>query len=92
MTDADKAAAARTSLNRKKSRTGHRAVTTRLINQVTTAIEAEDVDTDLLSLTKQMLVEKLKTLKGLNIEIAELVPDEELEEEIQQADQQVERV
>ena len=93
MTETDEAAAARTSLHRKKrSRTGHRASTTRLINQAATALEAEDVDTDLLSLTKQMLIEKLETLKGLDGEIAELVPDEELEEEIQQADQQVERV
>ena len=37
-----------------------------------------------------MLETKVETLKSLDEEIAELVPDEELEEEIQLADQQIE--
>ena len=39
-----------------------------------------------------MLVGKIETLKSLDCGIAELVPDEELEEEIQLADEQMERV
>ena len=44
---------------------------------------AEDVDTDQLLLIKQMLVEKMETLEVLDGKLAELVLDEELEEEIQ---------
>ena len=39
-----------------------------------------------------MLIEKVETLKVLDGEMAELVPEEELEEEIQRADQYKERV
>ena len=94
MTEETEAAAAkRATLNRKKrSRVGHRASATRLINQATTAMEAAEVDTDQLQLTKQLLLEKTKLLKTLDEEIAELVPEDQLEDEIQQADQQIERV
>ena len=77
MTDETAAAAL---LARKKTRSGHRASTTRFVNQAATAMEAEDVDTDQLSLIRQMLVEKVETLKVLDGEMSELVPDEELEE------------
>ena len=87
------AAATRATLNRKKrSRVGHRASATRLINQATPLMEAAEVDTDQLQLTKQLLLEKVKLLKTLDEEIAELVPEDQLEDEIQQADQQIERV
>ena len=86
-------AARRATLNRKKrSRVGHRASATRLINQATIALEAEVVDADQLQLTKQLLLDKTKTLKTLDEEISELVPDDQLEDEIQEADQQIERV
>ena len=89
----EETATARATLNRKKrSRTGHRASATRLINQAAATLGAEDVDLDELRLTKQLLLEKTKTLKSLDEEIAELVLDDELEEEIQHADQQIERV
>jgi len=90
MTDAT--AAATLLARKKKTRSGHRASTTRLVNQAATAIEAEDIDTDQLLLTRQMLVEKVETLKVLDGEMAELVPEEELEEEIQRADEYKERV
>ena len=90
----DAAAAERATLNRKKrSRVGHRASATRLINQATTALGATDeVDKDQLQLTKQLLLDKIKLLKALDEEIADLVPEDQLEEEIQQADQHIERV
>ena len=88
----DTTAAAALLARKKKTRSGHRASTTRLVNQAVTAMGAEDVDTDQLSLIKQMLVEKMETLKVLDGELAELVPDEELEEEIQRADEYKERV
>ena len=90
MTDATAAAALLA--RKKKTRSGHRASTTRLVNQAATAMGAEDIDTDELSLIKQMLVEKMETLKVLDGELAELVPDEELEEEIQRADEYKEKV
>ena len=55
-------------------------------------MEAENVDADQLSLIKQMLVEKVETLKVLDGEMAELVPDEELEEEIQRVDEYKEKI
>ena len=90
MTDAT--AAATLLARKKKTRSGHRASITRLVNQAATAMEAEDIDTDQLLLTRQMLVEKVETLKVLDGEMAELVPEEELEEEIQRADEYKERV
>ena len=67
MTDTTAAAAM---LARKKTRSGHRASTTRLVNQAATAMGAEDVDTDQLSLIKQMLFEKVENLKVLDGELA----------------------
>ena len=77
---------------KKKSRSGHRASTTRLINQATTALAAERIDSDELSLLTQMINEKVKTVKMLDEELAELVPDDELEEEILRADEYMEKV
>lgn len=89
----DEAATARATLSRKKrTRTGHRASATRLINQATATLGVAEVDIDELKLTKQLLLEKTRTLKSLDEEIADLVPEDELEDEIQQADQQIERV
>ena len=82
----DKAAAALLT-RKKRTRSGHRASTSRFVNQATTALEESDVDTDQLSLTNRMLVEKIETLKALDSEFADLVPDDELEEEIQRADE-----
>ena len=90
MTDA---AAAPALLTRKKrTRSGHRASATCLVNQAMTAMGAEDVDTDQLSLIRQMLVEKVETLKILDSEMAQLVPDDEVEEEIQCVDEYKEKV
>ena len=43
-------------------------------------------------ITHQMLAEKMETLKVLDGELADLVPDGELKEEIQHADEYKERV
>ena len=90
MTDATAAAALLA--RKKRTRSGHRASTTRLVNQAMNATAAEDFDTDQLSLIRQMLVEKMETLKVINGEMAELVPDDELEEGIQHADEYKEKV
>ena len=78
MTDANDAAVLLA--RKKRTRSGHRASTIHLVNRATIAMETEN--TDELSLIKQMLVEKVETLKLLDGEMAELVPDQELEEEI----------
>ena len=44
---------------KKRSRTGHRGSTTRLINQARDVLAAEEPDMDRLSLIKQLLTEKL---------------------------------
>ena len=87
----DEAAAALLA-RKKRTRSGHRASTSRFVNQATTALEESDVDTDQLSLINRMLVEKIETLKVLDSELADLVPDDELEEEIQRADEYKEKV
>ena len=75
---------------KRKARSGHRGYTTRLLNQATTAIGADDSEE--LSLVKQMLVEKIETLKELDAKMADLVPDDELEEEIERADEYMQGV
>lgn len=47
---------------------------------------------DQLSFLRQRIAEKLDFLKSLDNELAELVPDDELEEEILQADEYLERI
>ena len=48
---------------KRKSRAGS---ATRLVNQATTLMGGEEVDTDQLSLVKQMLLEKVETLRNLD--------------------------
>ena len=67
---------------KKRCCAGHRASATRLLDQATTALGADPLDTDQLFLLKRMLNEKRETLKELDSEMADLVPDEELENEI----------
>lgn len=67
-------------------RAGHRGATTRMLKEVDTAIGTPSVDCDRLSQLKLSLDEKLQTLKSLDTEIVELVPEEELDKEIEQAD------
>ena len=88
----DTAAAAARLKRKKNARGGHRASTTRLVNEATTALEADHIDMDQLALSKQMLSQKVETLKALDSEMLELVPDEELEDEIQHADAYLEKV
>lgn len=53
---------------------------------------AEDIDTEQLSQMKQMLVGKIRTPKRLDGELADIVPDEELKDEMQHAGEYVEGV
>jgi hypothetical protein len=55
-------------------------------------MEAEEIDKEELSVTKDLLVEKMATLKELDNKLTELVPEEELEEEICRADEYTEKI
>ena len=70
-----------------RSRGGHKASTTRLLNLATTALREEVIDTDELALLNQSITNKALILKALDNELVNLVPDKELQEEIQQADE-----
>lgn len=77
---------------KKKTQSGHRASATRLVNQATTAMDEENVDADRLSTIQRLLATKVKTLESLDKELADLVPENELEDEIQNSDEYMENV
>ena len=72
---------------KKKVRAGHRASVTRTQGRVAATLGASPPDLDKLSMLKLTLEEKLKTLKELDAKIIELVSEDVLETEIQQADE-----
>ena len=71
---------------------GHRGSTMRAIGQAKELLASEDPDVDRLSQVKLTLGEKLEVLKTLNTEMINLVQNEDVEEEIDQADEFKERV
>ena len=78
---------------RKRVRAGHKASATRMINRVEEMLSAEDrTDPSKLNQLGMSLKEKLKEIKVLDSEILTLVRDEELEDEIAQADLYKERI
>ena len=77
----------------KKVRAGHRSSATRLMNQLEGEYEIEDGPTlDRLKQCKVSLNEKLDKLRELDEQILALVKDENIESEIEQADQFKERI
>ena len=70
---------------KKRIRAGHRGSATRILNQLDTLVAAEETDLARLAQLRLSLEEKLETLKLLDSEILDLTEDD-LEEEIQQAD------
>ena len=77
---------------KKRSRAGHRASATRIVDQAMGALDSEPVDIDQLTMLKMMLDEKKEILSRLDSEVAELVPDEELENEIHRIDKYKEQI
>ncbi len=77
---------------KKRVRGGHQLSATRTLGQVANSLEESPVDAKRLTVLKLSLEEKLKTLKELNAEIIELVPEDDLEAEIQQADECHEKI
>ena len=77
---------------------GRNASTARLLNLATTALEADEVDADELSVVNLRITDKVEILRVLNQEVVNLAPHKELhvEEEIrvhvQQADEYIEGI
>lgn len=78
--------------NKKRLRTGHRSSTTRTLGQIAAALGESPADLERLAILKLTLKEKLKTLKELDAKIVGLVSEDELEAEIQQADEYQEKI
>lgn len=76
---------------KKRVRAGHKASATRILGQISSALEKTPPDADRLSLLKLTLTEKLDVLKALDAEIIEITPEEGLEEEIGQSDEYKEK-
>ena len=71
---------------KKRIRGGHKALATRMLSQIDALLEQESPDLSKLSQLKLSLHEKLETLKLLDGEMLDLVEEEELTSEIEQAD------
>ena len=74
---------------------GHRSSTTRIISQIYESVESTDEVESVMTKLRQcklVLQEKLEIIKQLDDEILQLVDDEEVENEIEQADTFKERV
>ena len=79
-------------VQKKSVRAAHRSSTTRLLNLADAVLRAEPLDADELVLLQTNLTMKIKTLEALNVEIVELTPEDQLENEIERADEYSERV
>ena len=77
---------------KKKERAGHQGATTRLTNQIATAVEDDPIDADQLQINRQLLTEKLETFKVLDAELVNLVPEDDLEDEILVVDEYKEKI
>ena len=71
---------------KKRIRAGHKASATKTIRQIEDMLSSETSDTQRLSLLRLTLNEKLETIKALDSEVIDLIDDETLAEEIEQAD------
>ena len=77
---------------KKRIRAGHHSSATRILGQITTALEGTPPDQDRLALLKLTLNAKLETLNRLDSEIIELTAEADLDDEIQQSDDYKERI
>ena len=77
---------------KKKIRAGHRATVTRTLGDIATALSSEAPDRDRVARLKLTLTEKLETLNKLDSEIIEPTAEEGLESEIQQSDENKEKI
>ena len=73
-------------VRKKKVRAGHKGSATRMLNQIDTILSSEAPDVSKLSQLKLSIQEKLETIKQLDGEILELIEEDDLATEIEQAD------
>ena len=71
---------------KKRIRAGHKASATKTIRQIEDILASETPDKERLSLLRLTLNEKLETIKALDSEVIELIDDDTLADEIEQAD------
>lgn len=80
----------------KKKRTGIRTQTTKLCNKIKNALEdqkiSDDERFDLLNICKDQLNEKYDSLKFLNSEIQNVIPNAEFEKEIENSEEYSEKI
>ena len=80
-------------LRKKKVRAAHRGSVTRILTQVYESLDStEELNSTRLRQQKQSLSGKLDVLSKLDEELIELVPEEELDNEVDQADKIRERI
>ena len=77
---------------KKRLRAGHRASTTRTITQTYDNLKGEELNVPKLRQQETTLKEKMATLKELDAAILDLLEDDEVEDEIEQADTCKERI
>ena len=71
---------------KKRDCAGNRASATKAIGRAEELLAPEKLDLDKLSQLKLTLSEKLETLKTFNVEILDIVKEDDLADEIEQAD------
>ena len=81
------------SVERKKlTRAGHRSSATKLLTKIDDMLKASPIDCDKLTTLKLGLNEKRSKLRTLDDEIVELIREEDLTAETEQADEYMERI
>ncbi len=73
-------------VRKRRIRAGHKASATRIVRHIDDILDSETRDMERLSLLRLTLNEKLETIKALDSEVIELLDDDALAEEIEQAD------
>ena len=86
MTDAEAAT------RKKRARAGHRGTVTRLCNETIAEVHKDPIDTDQLLINKRLLNEKLEVLRVLDGELADMLPEDDLEEEILTVDEYKQKI
>ena len=91
-TERDREAVAATLIRKRRIRGGHRGSATRTMSAIDALVGEEEPDAIRLAQLKLSLEEKLNTLTRLDSEILDITEDDNVEDEIQEADEFKERV
>ena len=74
-------------MRKRRIQAGHRASAMRTLSKVDDLLAAADIDHSRLVQLKLSMEEKMGTLKQLDSDVLELIVEDDLEDEIQQADE-----